>query len=87
MPDKPRDKTLNPTLDKIMDTRSGVLSFGSMTLLVGGLSLAGLLFWGWKTDQELPLWPALLVAGVNIFGAVRLAMETRARQAAARRPG
>ncbi|MCK6403955.1 hypothetical protein ABIC99_003735 [Sphaerotilus sulfidivorans] len=80
MPDKPRDKTL----DKIMDTRAGVLSFGSMTLLVGGVSLAGLLFWGWRTGQELPLWPALLVAGVNVFGAIKLAMETRERQGARR---
>lgn len=39
MPDKPRDKTL----DKIMDTRAGVLSFGSMTLLVGGVVVAA---WG-----------------------------------------
>lgn len=67
MPDKPRDKTL--------DTRAGVLSFGSMTLLVGGVSLAGLLFWGWA----LPLWPALLVAGVNVFGPIKLAVETRER--------
>ena len=64
------------------DINKGVLSFGSMTLLVGALALAGLLFWGWTTGQELPLWPALLVAAVNVFGAFRLVMETRARQAA-----
>ena len=63
----------------MVDINKGVLSFGSMTLLVGGLALAGLLFWGWKTGQELPLWPALLVVAVNIFGAVKLVMETRAR--------
>ena len=40
------------------DIKQGVLSFGSMTLLVGGLALVGLLVWGWKTGQELPLWPA-----------------------------
>ena len=64
------------------DIIKGMLSFGSMTLLVGGLALAGLLFWGWKTGQELPLWPALLVAAVNVFGAIKLVMETKARQAA-----
>ena len=64
------------------DIIKGMLSFGSMTLLVGGLALAGLLFWGWTTGQELPLWPALLVAAVNVFGAVKLVLETRARQAA-----
>jgi hypothetical protein len=47
-----------------------LLSFGSMTLLVGALGLALLLLWGWQSGQELPLWPALLVAGVNVFGAL-----------------
>jgi len=69
---------------EVADINKGALSFGSMTLLVGGLALAGLLFWGWKTGEELPLWPALLVAAVNVFGAFRLVMETRARQAARR---
>jgi fatty acid desaturase len=66
----------------VVDINKGVLSFGSMTLLVGGLALAGLLFWGWQSGEELPLWPALLVAAVNVFGAFRLVKETRARQAA-----
>ena len=66
----------------VVDINKGMLSFGSMTLLVGGLALAGLLFWGWKTGQELPLWPALLVAAVNVLGALKLVMEARARQAA-----
>ena len=66
----------------MVDINKGVLSFGSMTLVVGGLALVGLLLWGWKTGQELPLWPALLVAAVNVFGAVKLVMETKARQAA-----
>jgi hypothetical protein len=66
----------------MVDINKGVLSFGSMTLLVGGLALAGLLLWGWKTGQELPLWPALLVAAVNVFGALKLVMEARAKQAA-----
>lgn len=66
----------------MVDIKKGVLSFGSMTLLVGGLALAGLLLWGWMTGQELPLWPALLVAAVNVFGAIRLVMEARVRQTA-----
>lgn len=66
----------------MVDINKGALSFGSMTLLVGGLALAGLLFWGWKTGQELPLWPALLVAAVNVVGAVKLVMETKAKRAA-----
>ena len=70
-----------PDLDK------GVFSFGSMTLLVGGLALAVLLYWGWKSGQALPLWPALLVAAVNLFGAFKLVQETRAKQAARRAAG
>jgi hypothetical protein len=65
----------------VVNIKTGVLSFGSMTLLVGGLALAGLLLWGWMTGQELPLWPALLVAAVNVFGAVKLVTESRANQA------
>lgn len=67
---------------RLTDIDKGILSFGSMTLLIGGLSLAGLLFWGWYTEQALPLWPALLVAGVNVFGALKLLQETKAKQAA-----
>ena len=66
----------------MVDINKGALSFGSMTLLVGGLALAGLLFWGWKSGQELPLWPALLVAAVNVVGAVKLVMEAKAKRAA-----
>jgi len=65
----------------VADINKGVLSFGSMTLLVGGLALVGLLVWGWQTGQELPLWPALLVAAVNVVGAVKLLLETRAKRA------
>ena len=72
---------------EVADIDKGVLSFGSMTLIVGGLALAGLLFWGWKTGQALPLWPALLVMGVNVFGAVKLVQETRAKQAARKAAG
>lgn len=68
----------------MVDIKKGVLSFGSMTLIVSALALAGLLFWGWKTGQDLPLWPALLVAAVNVFGAVKLVMEMKAKQAALR---
>jgi len=62
----------------------GKFSFGSMTLLVGGLALFALLAWGWLSGQSLPLWPALLVAGVNVVGAIKLLQETKAKQAAAR---
>lgn len=69
---------------RLTDLDKGILSFGSMTLLVGALGLAGLLFWGWYTEQALPLWPALLVSGVNVFGAGKLLHETKVKQAAQR---
>ncbi len=66
----------------MIEKYKGMFSFGSMTLLVGGLALATLLAYGWLSGHELPLWPALLVALVNIVGAVKLAQETRAKRAA-----
>lgn len=40
--------------------QQGFISFGSMTLIIGGLALFGLLFYGQASGHELPLWPALL---------------------------
>lgn len=68
----------------MVENYKGMFSFGSMTLLVGGLALFALLAWGWLSGQSLPLWPALLVAGVNVVGAIKLLQETKAKQAAAR---
>jgi hypothetical protein len=53
------------------------LSFGVMTLIVGGLALCGLLLYGWKSGQELPFWPAVAVSIVNILGALRLVKERK----------
>jgi len=67
---------------QVAEKYTGMLSFGSMTLAVGGLALFALLAWGWLSGQQLPLWPALLVAGVNVFGAIKLVQETKAKRAA-----
>lgn len=68
----------------------GFINFGSMTLLVGGLALAGLLVYGLKTGQELPFWPAVAVALVNLVGAGKLVYDVRLarmhQQAAAKTP-
>lgn len=48
-----------------------------MTLLVGGLALAGLLAYGLISGHELPLWPALTVALVNLVGAGKLIYDAR----------
>lgn len=64
------------------DNNQGIFSFGSMTLIVGGLALLGLLAWGWVSGQSLPLWPALLVAAVNVVASVKLFREAKAKRAA-----
>ncbi len=61
--------------------QEGFASAGVMTLLVGGAALGGLLLYGAKSGQELPLWPALAVAAVNVVAAVKIVFDTRqARQ-------
>ncbi len=42
--------------------------------------MAGLLLYGWRTGQDLPLGPAILVALVNLAAAVKLVMETKAKK-------
>lgn len=61
--------------------KSGFFSFTSLSQLVGALALVGLLLYGWTTGQQLPLWPSLLVVGVNVVLAVRLVLEIKARRA------
>lgn len=55
--------------------QQGFISFGSMSLIIGGLALFGLLFYGMVSGHELPLWPALLVVVLNLYGAYRLVVE------------
>lgn len=55
----------------------GFINFGSMTLLVGGLALAGLLAYGMTTGHELPFWPAVAVVLVNLVGAGKLIHDAR----------
>jgi len=57
-----------------------------MTLVVGGIALGGLLLWGWKTGQELPLGPAIAVALVNIYAAIRIALDMRKQRQAPPEP-
>jgi len=57
--------------------QNGFINFGSMTLLVGGLALAGLLVYNLTTGYELPLWPAVAVILVNLVGAGKLIYDVR----------
>jgi hypothetical protein len=56
------------------------LSFGVMTLIVGGLVLLALLLYGWQSGQDLPLWPALAVVAVNVVAAIRLVLVRKRAQ-------
>lgn len=59
----------------------GNASFGIMTLIVGALALVGLLVYGWRSGQDLPLWPALAVVLVNIVASAKIALDIKkARQ-------
>jgi hypothetical protein len=61
--------------------QNGFVNFGIMTLLIGGLALAGLLIYGAQSGHELPIWPALAVAVVNLVAAGKLIYDTKkARQ-------
>ncbi len=60
--------------------QGGFVSFGTMTLLIGGIALGGLLVYGANVGHELPLWPAILVALVNLVGAGKLVLETKKKK-------
>lgn len=55
----------------------GYISFAVMTLLIGGLALAGLLVYGWKSGQELPVWPAIAVALVNVAASIKIVLDVK----------
>lgn len=57
--------------------QTGKINAGSLTLIIGGVALAGLLAYGWRSGEELPLWPALAVVAVNLVGAAKIAMDTK----------
>lgn len=76
-----------PEDSKLNRKERGNASFGVMTLIVGALALAGLLVYGWRSGQPLPLWPAIAVALVNIIAAVKIVLDTKkARQLAKTAP-
>lgn len=57
--------------------QNGFVNFGIMTLLIGGLALAGLLIYGAQSGQELPLWPALAVTLVNLVAAGKIIFDVK----------
>lgn len=63
-----------------MKTMHGAVNPGVIVLLVGGAALFGLLVYGFRSGHELPLWPALLVALVNVLAALKLAADARRKR-------
>lgn len=57
--------------------QKGFINGSAITILVGGLALGGLLVYGSKTGQELPLWPAIAVALVNLVAAAKLVLDIK----------
>jgi hypothetical protein len=63
--------------DFALNRQNGFINFSTMTLLVGGLALGGLLLYGSTSGQELPLWPAIAVSLVNVVAAAKIVIDTR----------
>jgi len=57
--------------------QDGFLNGAVITLLIAGLVLGGLLAYGSMTGQELPIWPAIAVALVNLVAAAKIIMDTK----------
>jgi len=60
--------------------QTGKINGGILALIIGGIALAGLLAYGWLSGQELPLWPALAVAAVNLVAAGKIVRDTQQRR-------
>lgn len=69
---------INTMEDLALNSRQyGFISFAAMTILVGGLAFAGLLLYGLKSGQELPVWPAVAVAMVNLVAAAKIIFDVK----------
>ncbi|MCF8149873.1 MAG: hypothetical protein K9K30_07395 [Burkholderiaceae bacterium] len=61
----------------MISKQEGFISGSIVTLLIGGLALLGLLVYGLRSGQELPLWPALAVALVNVVAAAKIVVDIK----------
>lgn len=57
--------------------QDGFINGSVIVLLIGGLMLGGLLVYGAKSGQELPFWPAIAVALVNLVAAAKIVIDTK----------
>ena len=57
--------------------QDGFINGGILAILIGSLALGGLLLYGYQSGHELPLWPAIAVALVNLAAAARLVFNIK----------
>jgi hypothetical protein len=50
----------------------GLIKGDVIGILIGAIALGGVLVYGWVSEQPLPLWPAILVALVNLVAAANV---------------
>lgn len=58
----------------------GFLNGGMLVILISGVLIGALFIHSYATGQELPLWPAVAVICVNLFGVWKIVGEVRARR-------
>ena len=66
--------------------QNGFINGASLTLLIGGLVLGGLLIYSLKSGQELPLWPAIAVCLVNLIAAAKIVLDVKKARKPRRTP-
>jgi membrane protein implicated in regulation of membrane protease activity len=63
-----------------MNRQLGMVRGDFIGLLIAAVMLGGLLIYGSVTGQDLPLWPAMLVAAVNVVAAFYVYRAARKRK-------
>lgn len=66
--------------------QQGFINFGTMTLIVGGLALIGLLYYSAQSGHELPLWPAVVVILVNLVAAGKILLNAKKAKSLGAKP-
>lgn len=58
----------------------GAIDPGMVITLISGLIIGGLFVHSYATGEELPIWPAIAVICVNLFGVWRTLKDVQARR-------
>ncbi|MFA7291557.1 MAG: hypothetical protein WC023_04825 [Rhodocyclaceae bacterium] len=60
--------------------QNGFINASTLTLLVAGAALFGLLIYGAQSGYELPVWPAVAVILVNLIAAGKIILDIKKRK-------